>query len=289
MVARSYARLGTFLPQTRGMNRRILASLRAATLATLLCGTTHAVAGDSVASAESGDAGRWHVIASPYVWAASLNGHATLGGRRANFDMPFADIVRDLDFTIMGNIEATNERYGFYFDGVYNSVGQRQHVDGVPVHTKLRANWVSAGAFFRAYEQPLGGQTFHGRPRLFALEPTVGLRWTSLHGIVDSKIGDVSGRAVWTDPTLGLRVIADLDERWNLAAEADIGGFGLDSQFSANGQVYLGYRTTLFGYETLLRLGYRALYQDHRESTEFGRSRWVNTLQGPVAGLSVRF
>jgi len=233
--------------------------------------------------------GDWHVTVSPYLWAASLRGHADIAGRRADFHMPFSTIFDDLDFSFMGNIEASNGRYGFYIDNVYTSLGQRQHVDGLATHTRLRANWLTGGAFVRAYEQQLGGTTLAGTPRIFAIEPTMGLRWTSLRGSIDTPLGDVSSRVNWTDPFVGLRVETDLTDRWNLSAEADIGGFGMGSEFSANGQVYLGYRLKLFGHDTMLRLGYRALYQDYREHTDYGRAKWSNTMQGPVAGISIRF
>ncbi|WP_454690132.1 hypothetical protein [Achromobacter aloeverae] len=262
------------------------AAVRARTmLAAMLCAMTCMAA----AAGTEPDPDRWHVVASPYLWAGSLRGHADVAGRRADFHLPFSTIFDDLDFSFMGNAEATNGRYGFYLDNVYTSLGQRNAIDGVSTHARLRANWLTAGAFMRVYEQALGGDTLAGTPRVFAVEPTAGLRWTSMHGALDSPIGDASSRVNWTDPFVGLRVQADLDERWNLSAEADIGGFGVGSRLSANGQAYLGYRVRLFGYDTMLRLGYRALYQDYREHTDYGRAKWANTLQGPVAGLSVRF
>ncbi|WP_233237107.1 hypothetical protein [Bordetella sp. LUAb4] len=244
---------------------------------------------ESTPSTPASSPSDWHVTVSPYLWAASLRGHADIAGRRADFHMPFSTIFEDLDFSFMGNIEASNGRYGFYIDNVYTSLGQRQHVDGLSTHTRLRANWLTGGAFVRAYEQQLGGSTLAGTPRIFAIEPTMGLRWTSLRGSIDTPLGDVSSRVNWTDPFIGVRVETDLTDRWNLSAEADIGGFGMGSEFSANGQVYLGYRLKLFGHDTMLRLGYRALYQDYREHTDYGRAKWSNTMQGPVAGISIRF
>ena len=67
--------------------------------------------------------------------------------------------------------------------------------------------------------------------------------------------------------------------------EADAGGFGAGSKLSLNGQVYLGYRTTLLGHNSILRVGYRALYQDY----ENGGFRWDVTQYGPVVGVSMQF
>ncbi|MBK3745901.1 hypothetical protein G3A39_42905, partial [Paraburkholderia aspalathi] len=81
-----------------------------------------------------------------------------------------------------------------------------------------------------------------------------------------------------------------LSERWNLFAQADLGGFNTGTKLSANGQAYLGYRTLAFGQPTLLRAGYRAIYQDYRSTDFTGHQlKWDVTEHGPVMGVSVNF
>jgi hypothetical protein len=67
--------------------------------------------------------------------------------------------------------------------------------------------------------------------------------------------------------------------------EGDVGGFGAGTKLSLGGQAYLGYRTYLFGHDSLVRVGYRALYQDY-ESKDFD---WEVTQHGPVLGISTKF
>jgi hypothetical protein len=94
----------------------------------------------------------------------------------------------------------------------------------------------------------------------------------------------------WTDPFIGARIQADLSDRWNLFAEADIGGFNMGSDLSVQGQAYLGYRTHIFNQPALLRFGYRALYQDYEGGDILGHSfKWNVTEHGPVAGISLVF
>ena len=77
----------------------------------------------------------------------------------------------------------------------------------------------------------------------------------------------------------------DLAERWAIGGEANVGGFGVGSDFTWNAQAYLGYRTTVFGRQTTFLFGYRALYQDyHHHNFE-----WDVTMHGPVIGTAVRF
>ncbi|MDM7851566.1 hypothetical protein QUF18_11065 [Pseudochrobactrum kiredjianiae] len=230
------------------------------------------------------------MIVSPYIWAASLDGHANILGRRTNIDVPFSDIFKNLDFSAMGNIEVTNGLYGVYFDGQYTKTSQDEQFHSQTLGADITMTSLSAGAFFRAYEMPLEGETVFGGQRVFAFEPTVGVRWTQLK--VDFMLDRWSEKRKlqWTDPFIGARIQADLSDRWNLFAEADIGGFNMGSDLSAQGQAYLGYRTHIFNQPVLLRFGYRALYQDYEGGDILGHSfKWNVTEHGPVAGISLVF
>lgn len=233
----------------------------------------------------------WAVIVSPYAWAASLKGDASLAGFDTDVDVPFSDILDHLDFVLMGNVEVTNGRWGFYVDAQHVRTTQDEELLNNEIGLEIRTTSLAAGAFFKAYEVELGGDTVFGRPRTLSLEPTAGLRWTKLQADVSVLGLGASKSADWTDPFIGLRINADLTERWNLAAEADVGGFRVGSRLSLNGQAYLGYRTTMFGRPTILRAGYRALYQDYENDdfTGVNKFRWDVTQHGPVVGLSMRF
>lgn len=237
------------------------------------------------------DEKQWAVIVSPYAWAASLKGNASLAGFDTDVDVPFSDVFDHLDFVLMGNVEVTNGEWGFYFDGQHVRTTQDKEILAHKIDLEIKTTSLGGGVFFKAYEDELGGQTVFGKPRTISLEPTAGLRWTRLQarasafGLSSEKSSD------WTDPFIGLRVNADLTARWNLFAEADIGGFGIGSKLSYNAQAYLGYRTMMFGRPTILRAGYRFLHQDYENDdfTGANKFRWNVDQQGPVIGLSMRF
>jgi hypothetical protein len=89
----------------------------------------------------------------------------------------------------------------------------------------------------------------------------------------------------WVDPLIGSRIGLDLTDRWGITSEANIGGFGVGSDFTRNAQAYVGYETSLFGRLTTFLFGYRALYQDyHHRDFE-----WDVPMHGPVIGTAVRF
>lgn len=241
----------------------------------------------------------WSVIVSPYLWAASLKGEGALRGIPVNVDVPFGDIVKDLDLGLMGVVEVTNGKFGAFVNGEYVDVtsdktfrSKRPILDEyeVNVGAGTTTTIVGAGAYYRIYEAPLGGDTVFGAPRVFSFAPLAGLRWTRLEGDLSVEVPNVIGREVsdsvqWVDPFVGARVDIDLSPRWNLTVEGDVGGFDVGSRISLNGQAYLGYRTTLLGHETMWRVGYRALYQDYTK----GGFDWDVTQHGPVIGASVQF
>ncbi|WP_234804165.1 hypothetical protein [Ensifer adhaerens] len=273
------------IPATAQMATHIAVALSV----TLLCPTvSNAADFDQTRMAPQSD---WTVIVSPYVWAASLKGDASLAGFDTDVDVPFKDTLDHLDLALMGNIELTNGQWGVYFDGQYVRTSQDEELASHEIGLDIKMTTLAVGAFYQVYEQELGGNTVFGKPRTLSIEPTIGLRWTKLEADVSVAGFNKSKSADWTDPFVGLRLNADLSERWNLVAEADVGGFDVGSKLSVNAQAYLGYRTEMFGQPTILRAGYRLLYQDYENDdfTGANKFRWDVNQHGPVIGFSMLF
>jgi hypothetical protein len=233
----------------------------------------------------------WTIIVSPYIWTASLNGKGTLAGFDTDVNVPFSDISKHLDFAVMGNIEITNDKLGAYFDGQYVRTSQDENLLGNKIGLDIKTTTLSAGAFFTAYETELSGNTVFGKPRTVSIQPTAGVRWTQLEAGVSALGVRADRSAEWTDPFVGTRLNIDVTDRWNLFSEIDVGGFGTGTKLSVNAQSYLGYRTMIVGNPTILRAGYRVLYQDYRGDDFEGMSafRWNVTQHGPVVGFSMLF
>lgn len=231
------------------------------------------------------DGNVWKVMVSPYVWGASLSGNAAIGGIGSSVDVPFSETLKNLQFALMGNIEVSKNAYGFFVDALYVDATKNEDVLPMDVDVGTTETLLSVGMFYRVYEKHLGGQTAFGGPKIFALEPTAGIRWTRLVGNLSAGPYSLSENRNWLDPFVGLRVGYDLSEHWKLTAQADVGGFDVGSRVSVNGQAYLGYRVFLLGQPTFLRAGYRIFYQDY-EKRGF---KWDVNQNGPVVGLSVFF
>ena len=236
---------------------------------------------------------RWTVIVSPYVWGASLGGNLGLAGLQGNAHLPFGDIFGHLDVAAMGNVEFINGRWGGYIDAQHVVTSQTEQVLSLPVDLHIRTTRVAGGFYYKAWSIPLSGETAFGVARNISFEPTVGLRWTDLKAkaSVDALAVQTSKGANWVDPFAGLRINADLSRHWNLFVEGDAGGFRAGSDISVNAVALLGYRTHVFGQRTILRAGYRFIYEDYDQEDFTGRGRFVWDMQqrGPLVGLSMFF
>lgn len=105
-----------------------------------------------------------------------------------------------------------------------------------------------------------------------------------------SQVFANSGSIGWVDPLVGFRVRHHLAPGQHLSLEADIGGFGIGSRFSAEAQLAYGIEFgNALGINWAGVLGYRALYVDYTQGS--GSSFFeMNLLQhGPLLGVRGRF
>jgi hypothetical protein len=88
------------------------------------------------------------------------------------------------------------------------------------------------------------------------------------------------------DPIVGVRYRRDLGERGYLRARADVGGFGVGSDFAWNASVLFGYR---FSPGFSANLGYRALAVNFDEGSGSDRVAYDLSLYGPILGVTFSF
>jgi opacity protein-like surface antigen len=74
--------------------------------------STNLNTGDAV-----GDEG-WEISLAPYMWAIAANGEATIQDLTVDIDVPFSDIVKKLNFGLMGRAEVRRGRWFGVFDGM---------------------------------------------------------------------------------------------------------------------------------------------------------------------------
>lgn len=227
----------------------------------------------------------WTITVTPYIWAQSSNGNVSALGRKAPLNVPFDKALRDTNAGFMGNVSVTHGRLGGFLDAQYLKLSGNHNIDalGDQISASGSSTIVSFGLFYRAYQLQLGGNTIFNDPRLFAVEPLAGVRWTRLSTHIGALGHEISDHDLWQIAFVGGRLMYDLSDRWIWGLEGDVGG-GRE-QIAFQGQTWLGYRTVIFGVNTELHAGYRALYQNYKK----GDFEWDVTQHGPVVGIAMHF
>jgi opacity protein-like surface antigen len=232
----------------------------------------------------------WQYELTPYLWASGMKGDVQAGRLpKTSVDMSFSDILDNLDFGLMGAFEARKGRWGLLFDGIYMKVSDSA--------TASRSGPGPIGATASAHAEAQVEQTMlAGAVGYRVTEGQVpvdvigGLRYTKID--VDAEInaslfalsGTVkrSGDLDWIDPYVGLRVQYPLNERWSLLGYADVGGFGVGSDFTWQGVAGVNYE---FSKTIAAKFGYRYLRVDYDKDNTLYEMR----NDGLYLGAGIRF
>jgi hypothetical protein len=216
----------------------------------------------------------WEFSLTPYFMAPLMDGKAAVGPLDINVSASPSDIFSNLNWGAMGILEANNGRFGFAVDLTYMNLeadgpGGRATIDG------------HQGAY---------------TPMLLAridknAEVYVGARINDI-GARISTTGPLgndrsAGRnETWVDPLVGIRTNFPLSRTIDLSIMADVGGFGLGSDYAVQAWPSFGLR---LGNKSKAVLGYRMIYSSY--STGSGVDRFVYDVltHGPTLGVQFRF
>ncbi len=233
---------------------------------------------------------QWQLSVTPYFWAAGAKGHITADGRRTGVDISFSDIWDALDCAALGHIEARKEKWGLFFDTIYMNLGQSDRITLITpedvvvtpnAKIDLTMRIIEYGGFYQVAQWCPSGDS----KKTIKLDALAGGRYWDIEQkvTIDSESSKVSDS--WTDPFIGARLIAPVNDWLLFHIRADIGGFSISSEASEQTlNVIVGPAIKLSDRMDLVA-GYRWLDLD-REPTS--NSEGDLTLSGPIVGLQIR-
>lgn len=206
----------------------------------------------------------WTFQATLYGWATALNGRVGVRGLPPqDIDASAWDAIENLNGALMASFLAKNDDWLLLADVVYARL-EADKVFGPRKNLKADATMRQfIGSGVAGYRLPLG------LPENVALSGTVGFRYQYLNTKIrlSSKVGprsiSRSGTEDWIDPTIGLSLQWAINEKWFVNGLADIGGFGIGSQLTAQGFGSVGYMWTP---SISSAIGYRAIYTDYKNN-----------------------
>jgi len=240
-----------------------------------------AAMGASVAAPVSAGAAGWEFEATPYLWAAGLDGSVRAGPSfipSANIDWSASDILSNLDIGAMGVLEGQNGRWGFVVDAIYVKLSDQKVTPGIrfaSVDAEVKQQIYSLFGTYRLVEGPTRVDALAGMRYVDIRAPVSAVRTAG--GVISVDAGDD-----WWDPYVGIRVSHPLTERWSVLGWGAIGGFGVGSDFAWDVIAAVNYQfsPTISG-----KFGFRYLDMDY----EADRFDYDAGMGGPFLGLGIRF
>ncbi len=224
----------------------------------------------------------WEVTLAPYFMLAHVDGDAgagLVGTQPINLDPD--DIFANFEAGIMGRVDVRKGRWGATVESAFLKLG---------ADLATRTNGVLDAEFEQLMVE---GLLFH---RLGSQHSWIdlcgGVRYWDMDLDLDLAgplfSGSLRRGDDWLDPFVGVRVVHYLSERWFLPARADIGGFGVGSDFSWNLQAGVGYA---FSDHVAIVTQYKALAVDYSndEASTTGFFEYDAIQHGALLGLVFRF
>lgn len=203
-----------------------------------------------------------------YVVGFAIDGSVGVGDASAEVDLSASEFFDELEWGGMGTYRYEQEMWSFQVDVIYATLAGAM-AEGPGAELDLSMIEVDGG--YRLNE---------------ALEIVVGARGWQYDAVVITGGGPVEGDRSWTDPLIGARLTLPLGAQWELITRADIGGFGVGSEFAWHATVATTWNISeSFG----VLFGYRIFDVDLDDDD--GGEEVSADLQhsGPAIGVSITF
>jgi opacity protein-like surface antigen len=215
------------------------------------------------------DSDQWQFTVTPYLWVATISGTTGSTSDPAASTTSYNFLSLDnLDSAFFIAASASRGRWTIQTDMVFLNFSDDFVLGPITAEIDLKGDvFELTGAYLpRAFEHT---------------EILFGVRRVSLElGIALTPGPQESSKQIWLDPLIGLRHIRPLGERWQAVFRADIGGFGVSSDFTFNGLAGASFNMTK---HSSLFLGYRYL------TLEFGDDDILEDLTAKGLALGVEF
>ena len=200
---------------------------------------------------------KWEFSVAPYAFFAALDGRVGVVGQTAQVDASFSDIFRNLDFAAMGAFEARKGNWSIVTDAMYMSLSGKR-VTPSPffsdIDVEVKEFIFDPVVAYRVLKVERGHIDLLGGARVWHVKSHLTFQPRIL------PLVDVEGSKNWVDPIVGARGVASLSPRVFLFGRFDMGGFGINSDFTGQAFGGLGYqlkpRVALLGGYRYIRVDY---------------------------------
>ena len=235
--------------------------------------------GSNALAGETKDQGNWQFSLAPfYLWGVSIDGDMMSGGSTSDVDVPIGDVFTSLEAAFIVHFDVLHKsNFGFYVDVNALEIKNTATLPmGHSLDIDLGFKLTEVAGYYRIQK---GNHYF---------DTVAGLRYVKITTEVTPINGPtlVDAKLDWTDPIIGGRYIWAFAEDWKLTTLANMGGFGIGSEFSWEALGMIEWKP--FEYVSFLG-GYRALSLDYEEDKGPASFNLDLTMSGPVIGVNFRW
>ena len=227
----------------------------------------------------------WDFEIQPYLMATTISGENSIGRTTAaEVDLDMSDILEVLNLAGMFHFEAiSDDTWGIALD--YAFMDLRDDIsgprDGV-ANVKNRQGILQADFLYR---KPLS---------MGSIDYIVGIRWWDIDLDVSFDLAvlpgspEVSFEEDWVDFYVGARWTTPINEKWLFVLRADVGGFGLESDFTSLVDVGVKYQ---WRDNMLISASYQSLWVDYENGSRGEQGYYENdtVTHGPKVGFIYKF
>jgi hypothetical protein len=119
---------------------------------------------------------RWTIEVAPYLWIASMDGNATVGGIKSDVDVPFSDLLKDLSGGLMTAVDVERGRFGIGLNGLFARVSSDADVGSTEIDVTSDSGQLAVLPFYRLVEWQYGTSSSGAPLRLIVPRPAFASR-----------------------------------------------------------------------------------------------------------------
>jgi opacity protein-like surface antigen len=234
--------------------------------------------------------GEWRFELAPYFWGASMDGTVGAGALPpTGVEMGSSEILENLDAGLMLAFEARKNRWGLLLDAIYLKLEHQA--------TATRTGPGPIGAAASASAELELKQTLYAAALAYRIgegrspvDLVGGLRYLKVEAdvtidgsfLAQTASFERSAQEDWVDPFVGVRAQHPIAARWRFVGYADMGGFGVGSEFTWQALAGVNYE---FSKAISGKAGYRYL------TVDYDKDGFVYDMaySGLYLGLGIRF
>jgi hypothetical protein len=219
----------------------------------------------------------WKNTVELYLMGPTLDGTVGLGPVGGDVDVDAGAVFDALEGAFLGTYIGEGDRWGVLVDLAYMDLEE----DGT-------------GRLGQVNYEVNVKQTILGLVGLYRLTDTLQFTFGGRYVDVTNRLTLIRSQAYtpveasesWFDPTIGLRYVAPLGERWVFNGAADIGGAGVGSDLTWYWSANIAYRMTQ---HSQVYAGYRYIDFDYEDGEGRDRFKYDMAQRGPLAGFRFEF